>query len=147
MTRMQTEIDGAPARAATAEERYLRLKKALHQQLVAGMDLASIARMSQEDLRVEVRKAAEELCRRSPDLLNLSERERLVSEVLDETFGLGPLEVLLRDPTISDIMVNGPKTVYVERAGRLHRSEVVFNDEKHLLQIVQRIVSRIGRRV
>jgi pilus assembly protein CpaF len=70
-----------------------------------------------------------------------------VSEVLDETFGLGPLEPLIQDPAITDILINGPKTIYVERFGRLARSDVVFNDERHLLQIVQRIVSRVGRRV
>ena len=111
------------------------------------MDLSAIGAMDEAELRVEVRQAAESLCRNSSDLLNLSERERLVSEVLDETFGLGPLEPLIRDPTITDILINGPKTIYVERHGRLTRSEVVFNDERHLLQIVQRIVSRVGRRV
>ena len=128
-------------------ERMLRQKQDLHQQLIANMDLSAIAKMTQEDLRVEVRRAAEELCRLSSDLLSLNEREQLVTEVMDETFGLGPLEPLLKDPTISDILVNGPKTVYVERAGRLERTSVVFNDEKHLLQIVQRIANRIGRRV
>jgi pilus assembly protein CpaF len=144
---MQTETDGSPARAATAEERYLRLKKALHQQLITSMDLSAISRMSQEELRAEVRRAAEDLCRRSPDLLNLSERERLVSEVLDETFGLGPLEPLLRDPAISDIMINGPKVAYIERNGRLERVDVPFHDDRHLVQIIQRIVGRVGRRV
>jgi pilus assembly protein CpaF len=133
--------------SATAEERFLRYKRELHQQLIAGMDLSAIGAMGEAELRLEVRHAAEELCRNSSDLLNLSERERLVSEVLDETFGLGPLEPLIRDPTITDILINGPKTIYVERHGRLMRSDVVFNDEKHLLQIVQRIVSRVGRRV
>jgi pilus assembly protein CpaF len=87
------------------------------------------------------------LSRKSADLLNLSERERLVTEVLDETFGLGPLEPLMRDPTITDIMINGPKTAYVERRGRLEKVNVAFNDERHLFQIVQRIAGRIGRRV
>ena len=132
---------------ATAEDRFLHYKRELHQQLIAGMDLSAIGAMDEAELRVEVRQAAESLCRNSSDLLNLSERERLVSEVLDETFGLGPLEPLIRDPTITDILINGPKTIYVERHGRLTRSEVVFNDERHLLQIVQRIVSRVGRRV
>ncbi|HEX8202282.1 MAG TPA: CpaF family protein [Isosphaeraceae bacterium] len=131
----------------TAEERSIRQKRELHERLISAMDLQSIATMDEMELRKEVRRAAEELSSQGPDLLNLREREQLVNEVLDETFGLGPLEVLMRDPTVSDILVNGPKCVYVERAGRLHRSEVVFNDEKHLLQIVQRIVSRIGRRV
>src|SRR5262245_3331447 len=111
------------------------------------MDLSAIGAMNEEDLRQEVRRAAEELCRLSSDLLSLSEREKLVSEVLAETFGLGPLEPLMRDPTITDILINGPKTIYIERSGRLERSNIVFNDERHLLQIVQRIVGRIGRRV
>src|SRR5262249_38691411 len=132
---------------STAEERFLRHKRELHQQLIAGMDLSAIGTMGEAELRLEVRRAAEDLCRRSSDLLNLSERERLVEEVLDETFGLGPLEPLMRDSTISDILINGPKTIYIERQGRLSRSEVAFNDDRHLLQIVQRIVSRIGRRV
>jgi pilus assembly protein CpaF len=134
-------------RALTNEECFLRHKRELHQQLIAGMDLSAIGAMNEDDLRLEVRRAAEELCRRSSDLLNQSERERLVEEVLDETFGLGPLEPLMRDPTISDILINGPKTIYLERNGRLVRSEVSFHDERHLLQIVQRIVGRIGRRV
>jgi pilus assembly protein CpaF len=131
----------------SAEERFLRYKKELHQQLISGMDLTAIGTLNEEELRLEVRRAAEELCRLSSDLLSLSERERLVDEVLDETFGLGPLEPLTRDPTITDILINGPKTVYVERQGRLERTDVVFNDDRHLLQIIQRIVNRVGRRV
>ena len=83
----------------------------------------------------------------SSDLLSLQDRERLVEEVLDETFGYGPLEELLRDPTISDILINGAKTIYVERRGKLHRSHVTFRDDKHLLMIIQRICGRVGRRV
>jgi pilus assembly protein CpaF len=139
-----TTLNSGPAKT---EERFLHYKRELHQQLIAGMDLSTIGAMEEGELRVEVRRAAEELCRSSADLLNLSERERLVSEVLDETFGLGPLEPLIRDPAITDILINGPKTIYIERQGRLARSDVVFNDERHLLQIVQRIVSRVGRRV
>jgi pilus assembly protein CpaF len=133
--------------AKTNEECFLRHKRELHQQLIAAMDLSAIGAMNEADLRLQARRAAEEMCRNSSDLLNLSERERLVNEVLDETFGLGPLEMLIRDPTISDILINGPKTIYIERQGRLTRSDVVFNDERHLLQIVQRIVGRVGRRV
>jgi pilus assembly protein CpaF len=133
--------------APAAEERFLLHKKELHQQLITSMDLSTIGTMSEDELRVEVRRAAEELCRRSSDLLSLSERERLVNEVLDETFGLGPLEPLMRDPTITDILVNGPKTVYIERRGRLERTSIAFHDDRHLLQIIQRIAGRIGRRV
>src|SRR6266446_2870860 len=127
----------------TGEDRLRHYKRELHEQLIAGMDLSAIGTMSEDELRLEVRRGAEELCRLSSDLLSLSERERLVNEVLDETFGLGPLEPLMRDPTITDILINGPKTVYVERRGRLEPVNVVFNDERHLLQIVR----RIGRRV
>src|SRR5438309_2940858 len=75
------------------------------------------------------------------------ERERLIDEVLDETFGFGPLEVLLKDPTVSDILINGPKKIYVERRGKMEKSDVTFRDNEHLLQIVDRIVSKVGRRV
>jgi pilus assembly protein CpaF len=139
--------DSQPAGLVTAEERMLRYKRDLHQRLISSMDLSMLGKSDPESLRRQVRGAAEELCRQGPDLLNLVEREKLLEEVMDETFGLGPLEPLMHDPTISDIMINGPKTVYVERKGRLVRSEVVFNDEKHLLQIVQRIAGRVGRRV
>ncbi len=128
-------------------ERFLRHKKELHQQLIAGIDVSTIGTMSDVQLKAEVRRAAEELTRYSSELFSYSDRERLVNEVLDETFGLGPLEPLIRDPSISDILVNGPKTVYVERYGRLERANVSFNDERHLLQIVQRIAGRVGRRV
>src|SRR5712692_9060573 len=134
MTRIHangTPFPGMPL--PSAEERLLRYKRELHQRLIAGMDLSTIGKLSEEELRREVRLAAEELCRLSPDLLSLSERERLVTEVLDETFGLGPLEGLMRDPTISDILINGPKTVYIERNGRLERAKIAFNDERHLL--------------
>src|SRR6266849_1842147 len=131
----------------TPEERYLCHKAELHQRLIKGMDLSAIGQLSEEELRLEVRQAAQELCRHSSDLLTMGQQERLVNEVIDETFGLGPLEGLFADPTISDILINGPKTVYVERQGRLEQSPVVFNDNRHLVQIVQRIVGRVGRRV
>jgi pilus assembly protein CpaF len=133
--------------SAAPGERFLKLKKELHQRLIAGMDLSTIGSMNEEELRQEVRLAAEDLSRHSSDLLSLTERERLVSEVLDETFGLGPLEPLMRDSSITDILINGPRTVYVERGGKLECTPVVFHDERHLLQIVQRIVARVGRRV
>jgi pilus assembly protein CpaF len=146
MTRMQADYSTSRA-VASPEERFLRHKKELHHKLIDSMDLARVATLSQDELRAEVRRGAEELCRLSPDMLNLSERDRLVNEVLDETFGLGPLEPLMRDPDVTDIMINGPKVAYVERHGRLERVDVAFNDERHLIQIVQRIAGRVGRRV
>ena len=148
MSRLATAPNGPLASlSVTAEDRLLRIKKELHQKLISEMDLSAIGSMSEEELKQEVRCGAEQLCRQSSDLLSFAERERLIGEVLDETFGIGPLEPLMRDPTVSDILVNGPKCVYVERRGRLTRSDVVFNDEKHLIEIVRRIVSRVGRRI
>jgi pilus assembly protein CpaF len=133
--------------APMADERLLRYKKELHKQLIAGMNLAVLGSMGEDELRQEVRQAAEELCRQSSDLLSLSDRERLVNEVMDETFGLGPLESFMRDPTVTDILINGPKTVFVERNGVLEEGHVAFHDDRHLIQIIQRIVSKVGRRV
>ena len=98
-------------------------------------------------LRREIRLVVEHLCDTEDTLLNRNERERLVDEVLDETFGLGPLELLLKDPTISDILINGPKNIYVERRGKMEKTSVVFRDNNHLMQIIDRIVSKVGRRV
>src|SRR5262245_56683536 len=133
--------------SAPPAERFLHCKRDLHQQLISSLDLATIGSMSEDELRQEVRRAAEELCRLSPEMLSLSERERLVTEVLDETFGLGPLEPVMRDPSVTDILINGPKTVYVERHGQLEQVPIAFHDEAHLVQIVQRIAGRMGRRV
>ena len=118
-----------------------------HARLISNLDLSKIGTRSDDELRAEIRTAAEELCRTSASVMSAAEREQLVNEVMDETFGLGPLETLLRDPTISDILINGPKTIFCERRGRLEKSDVTFASEEHLLQIVQRIVSRVGRRV
>ncbi|MFM7151537.1 MAG: CpaF family protein, partial [Gemmataceae bacterium] len=87
------------------------------------------------------------LCDTENPLLNRMERERLIDEVLDETFGFGPLESLLKDPTVSDILINGPQKIYVERRGKMEKTEVKFRDNEHLLQIIDRIVSKVGRRV
>jgi pilus assembly protein CpaF len=119
----------------------------LHSRLIAGLDLSKIGSMTDDEIRSEIRQSAGELCNQSSSLLTTTDRERLVNEVMDEAFGLGPLETLLRDTTISDILVNGPYTVYVERRGRLELTDVKFADEPHLLQIIQRIVGRVGRRI
>jgi pilus assembly protein CpaF len=130
--------DGRPRESAIHE---------MHARLIAGLDLSRIGSMSDDEIRSEIRTAAGEMCQRSSSLMTSRDREQLVDEVMDEAFGLGPLEPLLRDPTISDILVNGPHTVYIERRGRLERTGVVFADERHLLQIIQRMVGRVGRRI
>ena len=124
-----------------------QLKIQLHQQLVVNMDMGALAAMTKEELQLEVRRVADELCQRSSRLLSANERACLVREVLDETFGLGPLQPLMNDPNVSDILINGPNTVYVERNGQMQRVNVAFNDAFHLLHIIQRIVGQAGRRV
>lgn len=130
-----------------ADPRIVALKRELHQQVISGLDLTAVARWNPEQLRMEVRRQAEIICRARKDLLSAVERERLVSEVLDEAFGLGPLEPLMTDPDVSDILINGPKVIYVERQGRLVRTPITFHDDRHLIQIVQRIAAQVGRRV
>src|SRR5881275_433577 len=115
--------------------------------LVDRLDLNRVSEMDPNTLRAEIRGVVEHLCDTENPLLNRHERQRLVNEILDETFGFGPLELLLKDEKIGDIMINGAKKVYVEKEGRIQRSEVVFRDNDHLLQIIDRIVSRVGRRV
>ncbi len=132
---------------ARLNSEHRRLKTQLHQQLIANMNLAAVNTVDQDTLRGEVRRVLEELCNRGNSLLNRAVRERLVTEVMDDTFGLGPLEPLLADPTVSDILINGHDCVYVERHGRLERTDVTFNDARHLINIVQRIVGLMGRRV
>ena len=143
-----TNGESLPTRDETrVTEELRRLKAHLHQQLVMGMNLAALGSMNKEQLRQEVRRVADELCQRSNNLLSRQERERLVNEVLDDTFGLGPLEPLMQDPSITDILINGHQTVYLERNGRLEKAPISFTDEKHLITTIQRIVSRTGRRI
>jgi len=131
----------------SGEERFVRLKKEIHKQLVTGLHVPSIGSVDDYELRRELRRGIEQLCDDRAELMSQEERKRLVNEIIDETLGLGPIDPLLRDPTITDILINGPRTVYVERRGRLERTNVVFHDEQHVLEIVQRIASRVGRRL
>lgn len=133
--------------APQADPRFVALKRELHQQVITTLDVSAVGKWNPEQLRMEVRRQAEVVCRMRKDLLSSAERERIVTEVLDEAFGLGPLEPLMDDPDITDILINGPKTVYVERKGRLVRTPITFHDDKHLIQIVQRIAAKVGRRI
>jgi pilus assembly protein CpaF len=137
-----------PLRSADAKDSsFEELKQRIHGKLVDKLDLSRVGEMDGETLRREIRLVVEHLCDTEDTLLNRNERDRLVTEVLDETFGLGPLEMLLKDPTISDILINGPKSVYCERRGKVEKTNVVFRDNKHLMQIIDRIISKVGRRV
>jgi pilus assembly protein CpaF len=126
---------------------FEELKRLIHGKLVDKLDLSRVSDLAGDTLRREIRLVVERLCDTENPLLNRMERERLIDEVLDETFGFGPLEALLKDPTISDILINGPYKLYVERRGKLEKADVKFRDNDHLLQIIDRIVSKVGRRV
>src|SRR5262252_3357868 len=138
-----SQMGGGGQGAKSFEE----LKRLIHSKLVDKLDLSRVSDLEGETLRREIRLVVERLCDTENPLLNRMERERLIDEVLDETFGFGPLEVLLKDPTVSDILINGPQKVYVERRGKMEKTEVKFRDNEHLLQIIDRIVSKVGRRV
>ncbi|MCR9118571.1 MAG: CpaF family protein [bacterium] len=134
------------AEAAKAKE-FETLKRRIHGKLVDKLDLSRVGELEGDTLRREIRLVVEHLCDSEDTFLNRNERERLIDEVLDETFGLGPLELLLKDASISDILINGPKHIFVERGGKMERTSVEFRDNAHLLQIIDRIVSKVGRRV
>lgn len=129
------------------EADFETLKQRIHGKLVDKLDLTRVGELEGDVLRREIRLVVEHLCDTENTMLNRNERERLVDEVLDETFGLGPLEVLLKDPSISDILINGPKSIYAERRGKIEKTKVTFRDNNHLMQIVDRIISKVGRRV
>src|SRR5438034_6831824 len=143
-SRMGGSLTGLERQGAKSFE---ELKRLIHGKLVDKLDLSRVSDLEGNTLRREIRLVVERLCDTENPLLNRMERERLIDEVLDETFGFGPLEVLLKDPTISDILVNGPHKIYVERRGKMEKSDVKFRDNEHLLQIIDRIVSKVGRRV
>ncbi|MCX7385282.1 MAG: CpaF family protein [Planctomycetales bacterium] len=123
------------------------LKSHIHSKLVEKLDLTRLNEIEGDSLRREIRVVVEHLCDTENPLLNRAERERLVEEVLDEAFGFGPLELLLKEEGVADIMINGPKSVFLEKNGRIIKSDVTFRDNDHLLQILDRIVSRVGRRI
>ena len=128
-------------------QEYQQLKFSLHNKLLNRINLEALSSVSGERARAEIRAAVAQLVDEEKTPLSLMEKDRVVEEVLDEVFGLGPLEPLLQDPAISDILVTTPRLVYVEKAGKLHRTPVQFKDDAHLLRIIEKVVSRVGRRV
>ena len=144
-----TKLSNAPAPLSQKdkEAEFENIKRRIHTKLVDKLDLSRVGELEGDVLRREIRLVVEHLCDTEDTFLNRNERDRLIEEVLDETFGLGPLEMLLKEPSISEIMINGPKNVYVERSGWLEKTQVQFRDDKHLMQIIDRIVSKVGRRV
>ena len=131
----------------TLKPEYQELKFTLHRKLLDKINLEALATIDNQRVRTEVRQALMTLVDGEQTLLSSLEKQQICDEVLDEVFGLGPLEPLLQDPTISDILVNTSKQVYVERKGLLELTSVTFRDDSHLLRIIDKIVSQVGRRV
>ncbi len=138
-----------PPQVDTRDPKYQALKAQIHQDLLNRLNLDRLTQTSRADAEPEIRGLIQQMLDRESKTVPLSlfEREAIVSDVLNELFGLGPLEVLLRDPAISDILVNRADQVYVEREGRLEQTDIIFRDDRHLLRIIERIVSAVGRRI
>jgi pilus assembly protein CpaF len=150
LTSASSEFRGVSAQSADMRHpQYQALKGRIHEELLGRLNLERLARVKREDAEPEIRTLISNLldreCQNTP--LSLFERDALVVDVLHEIFGLGPLEALLADPEISDILVNRYNQIYLERNGRLEESEVVFQNDAHLLRIIERIVSMVGRRI
>ena len=136
-----------PEHVDVLEQQFQKIKTSIHQQLVESLDLSRIGRIDRQQLWRYVKNLANEAATTRPEMLGRIDRERLLEELMAEIFGLGPLEKLMQDPTVTDVLVNDPYTVYVERYGRLQLTDVIFADETHLMRIIQRIVARLGRRI
>src|SRR5579863_5339018 len=124
-----------------------KFKTDIHRSLISKLDLEKLSRVDSQQARKVVANLIEEIIRGQGTPLSFEEQARVQSDLLDEVFGLGPLEPLLRDPKVSDILINSKDTVFIERGGKLQKTDTRFRDDRHLLQIIDRIVSRVGRRI
>jgi pilus assembly protein CpaF len=131
----------------TGQHSFQEMKSRLHRTLINRMDLTKLSSLTSEQVHAEVSRLAEIVLAQEAMPLSASERERLVNDVQHELFGLGPLEPLLKDPTISDILVNAHDTIYIERRGKIEPTNVRFKDDEHLMRVIERIVSSVGRRI
>ena len=133
--------------AVYGNQSFQELKARLHRSIITRLDLTKLNALAPERVRTEVSRLVEDLLLAENVALSLVERDRLVSEVHNELFGLGPLEPLLADHTISDILVNSYSNIYIERRGKLERTAITFKDDEHLMRVIERIVSTVGRRI
>lgn len=129
------------------KERLGEIKIQLHRELLENLNLAALEKAGEAELRSEISSISSEILQEKNIVLNREDRQQLNKELYDEVTGLGPLETLLQDDTVSDILVNGPQQIFVERSGKLQLSDITFKDEKHLMRIIDKIVSAVGRRV
>jgi pilus assembly protein CpaF len=139
---------GPNAQSVAADQHYFQqIKGRVHRRLIERLNLSNLERVARDQVVEAIRKVVHDLISQEMIALNFDERELLVVQVLDEIFGLGPLEPLMQDADISDILVNTYKNIFIERQGRLEKTDVRFQDDKHLLQVIDRIVSAVGRRI
>jgi pilus assembly protein CpaF len=150
-SRLIDRVRGAQQRyrssASTDSAEFARIKQRLHSELIGSLDFEQVSKTPRAELAKRLRNTLTDTVETRSLPLNRLERERLVEEILDEILGLGPLEPLLRDPEISDILINGYETIFVEKKGRLQKVDSGFKDDNHLMQIIDRIVSAVGRRI
>jgi pilus assembly protein CpaF len=140
-------IPGTNPAGQDSGQKFQEMKARLHRVLINRMDLTKLATLTPEQANAEVSRLAETVLAQDGLPLSTLERERLVNDVQHELFGLGPLEPLLADHTVSDILVNSHHTIYVERRGRLETTNIAFKDDEHLMRVIERIVSSVGRRI
>ncbi|HEY0386392.1 MAG TPA: ATPase, T2SS/T4P/T4SS family, partial [Pyrinomonadaceae bacterium] len=133
--------------AGNSQHTFQELKSRLHRSLINRMDLSKLGQLAPDQLHSEVARLAEGVLASEAMPLSAIERERIIGEVRHELFGLGPIEPLLADPTISDILVNSHNNIYIERGGKLEATNVAFKDDEHLMRVIERIVSSVGRRI
>src|SRR5438067_12040284 len=133
--------------AARAGDRYFELKSQIHRKLIEVLNLDRVASIPKDRVRMEIGRVVERLLEEERVPMTAAEQTKIVEEVLDEVLGLGPLEPLLKEPSISDILVNRHNKVYIERNGKLSETSVRFKDDAHLLHIIEKIVSQVGRRI
>jgi pilus assembly protein CpaF len=148
--RNETRTDSPHAAAGARDPSsllYQELKFSIHRKLLDRINLEAVNAMPGDKVRQEIRPSIAKLVNEEKTPLSLAEKDRLMEEVLDEVFGLGPIEPLLRDPTVSDILVTTPRLIYVERRGKLEQTNIEFKDDAHLMRIIERVVSRVGRRI
>src|SRR5689334_20061084 len=129
------------------DRQYQELKFVLHRKLLDRINLEMLSSVATDRVRAEIRAAVSKLVEEEKTPLSIVEKDRIIGEVIDEVFGLGPLEPLLTDPSISDILVTTPKLVHIERGGKLFKTPVQFKDNAHLMRIIEKVVARVGRRV
>jgi len=139
--------DTVTATRSKDRQAFQELKTHLHRQMVDAIDLSKAGQLSEDELRTQLRALASHLCSRQAVVLEGQDREQMVNELMDEIYGYGPLEVLMHDEGISDVLVNGADSVFIERDGRLLQTDIKFADDAHLLRVIQRLVGKAGRRI